>query len=139
MSHDYKAKTAARTDLIAVADILSEHRGADNPITSGEIADMTGLDSLDSTPRTRGVIRRLEVEHDFPVASGGEGYYLVQELSEMRDYLTNLEKRKQGIKQRQAAVKSAVEQRGIAQSEEKAQSWVDELRDDLVESTEDDS
>lgn len=139
MNHDYKAETATLTDLIAVAEILVEHRGQDNPITSGEIAGRTGLDTLDSTPRTRGVIRRLECEHDFPVASGGTGYYLIEEHGEVRDYLQNLESRKQGIKKRQEAVKDAVERRGTAQSEAMARSWVDELQDELVESTEDDA
>lgn len=139
MNHDYKAESATLTDLIAVAEILVEHRGSDNPITSGEIADRTGLDTLDSTPRTRGVIRKLECEYDFPVASGGTGYYLVQEHGEVRDYLQNLESRKQGIKKRQEAVKSAVETRGTARSEAMARSWVDDLQDELIESTEEDS
>lgn len=139
MSHDYKAESATLTDLIAVAEILVDHRGEDNPITSREIADETGLDSLDSTPCTRGVLRRLECEHDLPIASSNKGYYLIEEHGEARDYLQNLESRKQGIEQRKKAVMSAVERRGTAQSEAMARSWVDELQDQLVESTEDDA
>lgn len=139
MSHDYNAETATLSDLIAVAEILVEHRGEENPITSGEIADETGLDSLDSSPRTRGVLRRLTHEFDFPIASNNQGYFLITERAEARSYLDDLKGRRKGIEQRENAVLTAVDRRGPARSEAMARLWVQELHDQLGESTEDDA
>jgi signal recognition particle GTPase len=138
MKHDIHAETARTSDLFAVAAILAEHRGEDNPITSGEIATVTGLDSLDSTPRTRGVIRRLTEEHGLPIAASNQGYYMIADAGEASEYLRDLEQRKQGIKQRQQAVGNAVEQRGLATNSETVSAWLTDLESQLLETDSDD-
>lgn len=139
MKHDIQADTATVHDLVAVAEILVEHRGEDNPITSGEIADRTGLDSLDSTPRTRGVIRKLTREFGLPIAASNKGYYFIENRGEAREYLDHLKGRRRGIEQRETAVQSAVDRRGMARTESQARSWVQDLRGQLVESTEEET
>lgn len=128
---DIHAETATEEDIVAVAEILAEHRGADNPVTSQEIADKTGLDANDSTPRTRGVIRKLQRQYDFPVAASSQGYYLIERRQEARKYLDDLDGRIHGIKQRKHAVLSSVSRRGVASDSSEIEQWIDDVRDDV--------
>lgn len=132
-THDIHAEDATEADIVAVAEILSEHRGSDNPVTSGEIADKTGLDSLDSTPRTRGVIRRLQRQYDWPVASSPKGYFLIKQKGEAQEYIDDLEGRIQGIEQRKNAVVSSISRRGVADGSAAVDDWIDDVREEVGE------
>lgn len=127
MKHDIHAETATDSDLVEVAAILADHRGKDNAITSGEIADMTGLDAHDSTPTTRGVIRKLIVEYGLPIASTSTGYYFIENGVEVSECLRQLEGRMAGIQRRKDRLCDAVETYGVADSEQTVRSWVMEL------------
>lgn len=130
--HDIHGDDASTNDIIAVAEILSEHRGSDNPVTSGEIADKTGLDSLDSTPRTRGVIRKLSRQYDFPIGASTKGYFLIERRGEAQEYLDDLDGRIQGIEQRKNAVVSSINRRGVADGAA-VDEWVDDVREEVNE------
>lgn len=129
--HDIHAETATMSDIVAVAEILAQHRGSDNPVTSGEIADRTGLDSLDSTPRTRGVIRKLSRQFDFPIGASTKGYFLIERRGEAQEYLDDLEGRIQGIEQRKNAVVSSVNRRGVADDSAAVGNWIDDVREEV--------
>lgn len=133
---DIHAETATQSDLVAVAKILAQHRGSDNPVTSQEIADDTGLDSLDSTPRTRGVIRKLSRQHDFPIGASSKGYFLIAAENEAQSYLDDLEGRIEGIERRKDAVMSSINRRGCADSSTDVESWVQDLADEIDEGDE---
>lgn len=122
---DIHAETATESDIVAVARILVSHRGRENAITSREISERTGLDSLDSTPRTRGVIRRLSEEYAFPIGASGNGYFLIATRDEAEEYLDTLNTRIQGIDRRKETVVSAIEHRGYAQSPEDVSEWLE--------------
>lgn len=131
MKHDIHAETATDNDLVRVAAILADHRGKDNPITSGEIADATDLDTHDSTPKTRGVIRELTEDYGLPIAASTKGYYLISDGLEASEYLRDLEGRMRGIQKRKDNVCEAVESRGIADSEQTVRTWVLDLESDV--------
>lgn len=126
---DIHAETAAESDLMTVAHILSTHRGSEQAVTSQEIADLTGLDSLDSTPRTRGVIRRLSEEHGFPIGASSNGYFLIADGDEADEYLETLNTRIQGIVKRKQTVQNAIEQRGYAKSAAEVSNWLDDVEE----------
>lgn len=55
--------------------IIQEHVGADDPITSRELSDkLSNADEVGSFPETRSLIREIVVEDRIPIASSGNGY-----------------------------------------------------------------
>lgn len=132
MKHDIHAQTATDNDLVKVAAILADHRGKDNPITSREIAEVTGLDSLDSAPKTRGVIRQLTNEFGLPIAASTKGNYLISDGVEASEHLRDLEQWMAGITTRKDRVCDAVETKGVADSEATVRSWVREVEHEIM-------
>lgn len=131
--HDIHAEDATEADIVAVAEILAEHRGRDNAVSSQEIADKTGLDTSDSTPRTRGVIRKLQRQYDWPVAATNQGYFLISQKGEARTYLDNLDNRIRGIEKRQDAVVSSISRRGCADGSHPVGEWLNDVREEVGE------
>lgn len=101
-----------------VKELLLDHKGADDPITSREINDEVGLDSVGSFPSTRAVIREIVLEDQIPIAGSSNGYYVLEEEEELEAYLDNLENRIMGLTERRLAVKLAV------------QAWDEDIVDD---------
>lgn len=93
----------------AVKEILLEHRGSSNPISSREISERFGLDDIGSFPNTRAVIRKLVMEEKLPVASGSQGYYIIETEDELADYLETLEGRMLAIADRKYGVRRAAQ------------------------------
>lgn len=91
-----------------VRELLREHRGKDNPISSSDINAEIGIDSPSgSQPNTRRIVRYLLVEEGLPVAGSNQGYYIVEREEELQDYLEYLDNKAYGIMLRKQAVKSA--------------------------------
>lgn len=91
-----------------VKELILEHRGPENPITSREINEAVDLDSVGSFPSTRAVIRDLVLEEGIPIAAGNQGYYVIEEEDELEAYVENLENRVMQITERKFAVQRAV-------------------------------
>lgn len=91
-----------------VKDLLLEHQGKDDAITSREINDEVDLDSIGSFPSTRAVVRDIIMEDQIPIAGGSQGYYVIQDEDELRDYIDQLESRVMQITERKFAVQRAV-------------------------------
>ena len=93
--------------------VLLSHTGADSPVTSRELSEeLGGMDTLDSTPNTRELIRYLVAVEGYPIAAGSTGYYMLSDEDELLEYLSSLQNRIQGIQQRQQNVIDAVRERG---------------------------
>lgn len=100
--------------LDAVEEILWRHVGEESAITSGEISDKLGnVDAVDSTPRTRGMIRELVFNREVPVVASTKGYYVVSSEDELDDYSANLANRAERIKDRRSAVVHAAYSSGM--------------------------
>ena len=87
-----------------VKNILLDHKGSDNAITSTDIdLQLGGLD-YDSTNRTvRRYIEELLYE-GMPIGSCSKGYYVITSKDELDTYINNLSARIKGIQDRQISL-----------------------------------
>lgn len=90
-----------------VKELLLDHRGADNPITSREISNKLKKSEVGSFPETRELIREIVLEDEIPIASSSNGYYVIETEQELKDYIDQLEQRILGISERRFAVHKA--------------------------------
>jgi hypothetical protein len=93
-----------------VKELLLEHRGADDPISSREISETLEKDEVGSFPSTRMLIREIMLEDEIPIASGNQGYFVIETETELQSYLDQLENRILGISERKFAVQKAANQ-----------------------------
>lgn len=95
--------------------ILKDHVGEANAITSQELSDeLGGLDSLDSTPQTRAVVREVIAQHRLPVAGSANGYFVVASEDEYDAAIETLESRIIGIVERKTLLRLAYRENGDA-------------------------
>jgi len=92
-----------------VKQLLLEHRGADDPISSREISEALEKDEVGSFPSTRMLIRDIMLEDEIPIASGNQGYFIIETEEELGDYIDQLENRILGISERKFAVRKAAD------------------------------
>jgi ABC-type uncharacterized transport system ATPase subunit len=94
-------------------EILLDHRGADDPITSRELSErLTDADEVGSFPETRFLVRNIVLEDQIPVASTQNGYFVIEHEQELEEYVDNLEQRILGISERKFAVQRAANEWG---------------------------
>lgn len=91
-----------------VKQILLEHEGTDNPISSREINEELDIDSTGMFPKIRNIISELVLEEEIPVAANSQGYYLIQDEQELEEYVEQLESRAEAINERKLGVQLAV-------------------------------
>jgi hypothetical protein len=88
-------------------ELLGDHRGPENAISSGEIADELGIDDSGSNPRTREAVKALLEERELPVISNSNGYFVATAESQVEEEIESLQSRIQGIQQRQQLIRDA--------------------------------
>lgn len=76
-----------------IKNILMQHRGKSNAITSGEIAVMVGINEDDTHAKTRAMILEAARKYNLPLAADNTGYYLITNKEEYDDYMDNLNSR----------------------------------------------
>lgn len=92
-----------------VKDMLLAHRGQDNPISSREINEVIEVDTVGSFPRTRALVRKVLFEDGIPIASGNNGYYVIETEAELTAYIENLDSRIGNIAERRYAIRQAAQ------------------------------
>lgn len=95
--------------LDRIQELMLDHKGPANTISSGAIADVLGINDSDAQPKTREAIRILTEERGVPIASTSQGYYLIQTHEHLTDYLESLDGRIAGIQKRKQTVIDAWE------------------------------
>ena len=101
--------------LDAAEELIMAHPGKRNAISSKEISEeLGGLDTLDSTPATRKVMRRLIKKRGVLVGACSKGYFLIETQDELNDYLDNLAHREGQIRERREALRRLAERDGLA-------------------------
>lgn len=95
--------------LDELEELLADHRGPENAISSGEIADELGIDDSGSNPRTREAVKALLEERELPVISNSNGYFVATAESQVEEEIESLQSRIQGIQQRQELIRDAWE------------------------------
>lgn len=92
-----------------VREMLLNHWGEDNPITSREINDVIEVDNVGSFPTTRRIVRNRLFEDGLPVASGNNGYYLIETQDELEAELESINGRVAKMLQRRREVALAAQ------------------------------
>lgn len=87
-----------------VKEMLLNHRGSDDPITSREINEEISEDTVGSFPNTRSIIRDIMVEDEIPIAGSSQGYYVIETEEELSEYVDNLDQRVLNITERKTYV-----------------------------------
>lgn len=90
-----------------VEELILDHRGAEDPISSREINEEIDVDSIGSFPGTREIIRELVLEDRIPIAATNQGYFVIETEDELAAYVENLEDRILGISERKFAIRRA--------------------------------
>lgn len=94
-----------------VRDLLLDHRGADNPISSREINDVIDVDNVGSFPTTRRLVREVMEREKVPIASGNEGYYMIETADELEDEIESINDRIGSIAERRVRLREAAYER----------------------------
>ncbi|MDS0284714.1 hypothetical protein NDI86_21670 [Halomicroarcula sp. S3CR25-11] len=95
-------------------ELLLDHVGSDNKITSGEVADELDIDDSEANPKTREAIRILLEERQFPVIGSSHGYHVPESREQVDEQVESLQSRAASIQERSQLIKEAWEQRGPA-------------------------
>ncbi len=96
--------------ITAVKDVLEGCRGRDQAITSQELSEqLGGIDNVDSTPKTRSIIRDVMQRYNLPIAGSPDGYFIIQTGEEYRNAQNRLSNRIDGIKHRKTVLQDAWE------------------------------
>lgn len=80
-----------------IRDILLQHRGKFNAITSKEISRMMGFPMEDTQSKSRKTIRETIEMFGLPVISCNKGYYIAETDEEMEEYNSNIQRRIDGM------------------------------------------
>lgn len=84
-----------------IKNILIEHRGRKNAITSKKISEIMGFPMEDTQSVSRQAIWNTAKEYGLPLISCNKGYYIAQTDEEMAAFNANYEKRISGIRKTQ--------------------------------------
>ena len=90
--------------LEQIKEILKNHNGKRNPITSAEIAKIIGVIEDDTHAQTRALILECAEKYELPLAANSRGYYLISNQQEYDEYMTNLDSRSAGIEERKRII-----------------------------------
>jgi hypothetical protein len=92
-------------EMEVIKNILENHHGKVNPVTSAKIAIAIGNPNEDDThASTRFKIKNCMKLYNLPVLSYNKGYYYAKTEDELAEYINNLDKRIAGIKERKIIV-----------------------------------
>lgn len=91
-----------------VREMILNHRGRNNAITSREINNQINVDNVGSFPGTRAIIRELVVDEGIPIAGGPNGYFLIETREELDGYVDTLDSRALEMMERKVSVLKAM-------------------------------
>ncbi|TET57075.1 MAG: hypothetical protein E3J52_10885 [Promethearchaeota archaeon] len=77
-----------------IRDIIMQHIGKNNAISSREIANRIGIDAGSSKVIIRKKIKETMIKYELPIAATNKGYYLMEnDLEDLKRYRKSLAKR----------------------------------------------
>lgn len=88
-----------------IYEILLEHKGEGNEISSAKIAKLIGINEDDTHAKTRSLIENTMEQYKIPLGSNTKGYFIIETVEEYDRYVNNLESRQKGIEKRKDNVK----------------------------------
>ena len=84
-----------------IKEILLQHQGKENKVTSKEISLQMGFPMEDTQSVSRKAIWSTAQMFGLPLVSSNQGYYLAKTEDELNSYNENIEKRIQGMRSTQ--------------------------------------
>ena len=94
-------------DYEQVKEMVMRHKGRNDQISSREINEVVGLDSVGSFPTTRQCIRDIMFNEQIPIIGGGNGYYIAETEQEISDAIDTLDSRILNTAERKMALRRA--------------------------------
>ena len=91
-------------EIKQIRDILMQHCGKSNAITSREIANLIDIIEDDTHAKTRAMILEAARIYSLPLAADTVGYYLITNEEEYNAYMNNLDSREEGIEERKELI-----------------------------------
>lgn len=96
--------------LDQIREILDDHDGPENAISSADIADELDIEENATRARTRELIWRTMRVHRIPVGADTRGYFVVDDDETYQDCIQLLEKRQDGIEERKQLLQDIYEE-----------------------------
>lgn len=87
-------------NLEKIYEILIDHVGKSNKITSSQMATKLGIVEDDTHAKTRALIFEAAEKYKLPLAANNRGYFLINTQAEYDEYIENLKTRIAGINKR---------------------------------------
>ncbi len=97
--------------LEKIRNILNQHVGKANKVTSSQIAKAIGIEEDDTHAKTRALIFKAAQKYHLPLAANNRGYFLIKSESEYDEYIENLNSRIAGIKKRKKIITENYEEK----------------------------
>ncbi len=90
----------SNNDYEKIKDILLQHKGKANAITSKQISKAMGFPMEDTQVVSRTAIKETEKRFNLPLLSCSKGYFIAENDKEMKAYNANIQRRIDGMKKR---------------------------------------
>lgn len=90
--------------LRKIQEILKQHVGKSNIISSSQIADLIGVEEDATYAKTRALIFEAAKKYKLPLAANNRGYFLINTKAEFDEYINNLDLRIAGIEERKKII-----------------------------------
>ncbi|MBW1699652.1 MAG: hypothetical protein JRH18_17215 [Deltaproteobacteria bacterium] len=98
---------ASDTQLHKIKEILENHIGKENQISSGEIGPEIGIYEDATHVQVRNLIREAIEKLRLPIGGGNRGYYLIKDRNELRQYTASIENRISEMQRRKDLIEEA--------------------------------
>lgn len=76
-----------------VKELLLNHHGKGNEISSREINEAVELDNVGSFPQTRQLVKDIMYQEEIPIIGGGNGYYVAETEAEIASAIETFDSR----------------------------------------------
>lgn len=93
--------------LLRIKEILEDHRGKENQISSGKIGPQIGIYEDATHVQVRSLIRDAIEKLKLHVGGGSRGYYLIKDENELKEYIRNIDNRINEMQKRKDLVEVA--------------------------------
>ncbi len=90
--------------IAKIKEILLQHKGQAKAISARDIALKVDIPDNDTFGGTRGLITKLMEEEDLPIGASHDGFYLICNKDELRQYVLDLSERAGSILNRKVLV-----------------------------------
>lgn len=87
-----------------IRDVLLQHRGKNNAITSKEISSIMGFPMEDTQAKSRKEIHKTAEIYNLPLLSCGRGFYIANSQQELNEYNQNIDDRINGMEKTRQTV-----------------------------------